>query len=170
MRIRRPLIYAAVAAAAIATAGLLASPAMASTTPTWQGSGPGFSLSNSYGNARGTTTAHQYGQWGRGSVTLSGTVSSYGRDSGNRQMTIEEVFLSSSSGPRGQLIGSAGPGQSSRFSGSLYNSTRGTITLCAANQRGGNVRDCTSRSLTVSVPAYHLASPHPSHPASPHNH
>ena len=158
MRIRRPVIYTAVSAAAIATAGLLASPAMASTTQfPWQGQG--FSLSNNYGNASGSVTSSQYGQYGRrgrGSVTVSGTVSSYGfsRGFGWRRGTIEEVFLSSNSWQRGKLIGSAGPGQPSQFSGSLYNTDSATITLCAANQWGGNVRDCTSQSFTVYAPPF----------------
>ncbi len=70
------------------------------------------------------------------------------------------MFLSANSWQRGELIGSAGPGQSDQFSGSLYNTTSGTITVCAANQRGGNVRDCTSHSFTVSVPQPHR---YPSH-------
>jgi hypothetical protein len=155
MRIRRPVIYTAVSAAAIATAGLLASPAMASTT-NFPSQGQGFSLYNNYGNAHGTTTGGQFGQFGqfnqfnRGSVTVSGTVSSnrFGFY-GNRRGVTEEVFLSSNSWQRGELIGSAGPGQSDQFSGTLYNTNSGTITLCAANQWGGNVRDCTSQSFTV---------------------
>jgi hypothetical protein len=152
MRIRRPVIYTAVSAAAIATAGLLASPAMASTTQ-FPFQGQGFSLYNNEGNASGTITGSQfgrYGQQGGGSVTVSGTVSSNGSGRyGFRRGTAEEVFLSSNSWNRGQLIGSAGPGQSDQFSGTLYNTNSGTITLCAANQWGGNVRDCTSQSFTV---------------------
>ena len=143
MRIRRPAIYTAVCAAAIATAGLLASPALASTTQ-YPVQGQGISLSNNYGTARGAVASSQYGQRGRGLVAVSGTVSDY--RSGNRQGTVEEVFLSSSSWQRGQLIGSSSSGQ---FSGTLYNTNSGTITLCAANQWGGNVRDCTSQSFTV---------------------
>ena len=163
MRIRRPLLYTAVSAAAIATAGLLASSAMASTAQ-FPGQGQGFSLFNNYGNARGTITGGQFGQFGQfghGSVTVSGRVSSYGfgRGFGNRRGVTEEVFLSASSWRRGELIGSAGPGQSSQFSGSLYNTSSGTITLCAANQWGGNVRDCTSQSFTVYAP-----------PFNPHHH
>jgi hypothetical protein len=155
-KVRRPVIYAAVSAAAIATAGLLASPAMASTTQ-FPSQGQGFSLYNNYGNASGTATAGQYGQYGRrgdGSVTVSGTVSSYGigRGAGNRQGVTEEVFLSGNSGRRGELIGSAGPGQSIQFSGSLNNTTSGTITLCAANQGGGKVRDCRRQSFTAYAP------------------
>jgi len=162
MRIRRPVIYAAVSAAAITSAGLLASPAMASTTQfPWPGQG--FSLSNNYGDASGSVTSTQYGEYGqygqrgRGSVTVSGTVSSYGfsRGFGWRRGTIEEVFLSSNSWQRGKLIGSAGPGQPSQFSGSLYNTDSATITLCAANQWGGNVRDCTRQSVTVSAQQYY---------------
>jgi hypothetical protein len=41
-----------------------------------------------------------------------------------------------------------------QFSGSL-NATSGRITLCAANQRGGNVRDGTSQSFSVSPPRHH---------------
>jgi len=161
MRLGRPVIYTAVSAAAIATAGLLASPAMASTTQ-FPGQGQGFSLFNNYGNARGTVTGSQsgqYGQWNRGSVNVSGRVSSnrFGFY-GNRRGTIEEVFLSSNSWQRGELIGSAGPGQSDQFSGTLYNTNSGTITLCAANQWGGNVRDCTSQSFTV-----HSQQHHPGH-------
>ena len=164
-KVRRPVIYAAVSAAAIATAGLLASPAMASTTQ-FPSQGQGFGLYNNYGNASGTATAGQYGQYGQydrrgdGSVTVSGTVSSYGisRGAGNRRGVTEEVFLSGNSGRRGELIGSAGPGQSSQFSGSLNNTTSGTITLCAANQGGGNVRDCTSQSFTAYAPQ-----PYPTH-------
>ena len=155
MRIRRPLIYSAVSAAAIATAGLLASPAMASTT-NFPSQGQGFNLYNNYGNAHGTITGNQFGQFGqwgqqgRGSVTVSGTVSGnrFGFY-GNRHGVTEEVFLSSNSWQRGQLIGSAGPGQSDQFSGTLYNTNSGTITLCAANRWGSNVRDCTSQSFTV---------------------
>jgi hypothetical protein len=160
MRFRRPVIYAAVSVAAIATAGLLASPAMAATTQNpWQGQG--ISLYNNYGSASGTVSAGQFGQFGqrgRGSVTVSGTVSSYrsGRYGyGYRQGVTEEVFLSSNSWGRGELIGSAGPGQSGQFSGTLYNTNSGTITLCAANQWGGNVRDCTSQSFTVYAQQYH---------------
>jgi len=163
MRIRRPVIYTAVSAAAIATAGLLASPAMASTTQ-FPFQGQGFSLYNNYGNAHGTISGDQngqngqygqYGQWNGGSVTVSGTVSDYrfGRY-GFRQGTIEEVFLSSNSWGRGELIGSAGPGQSNQFSGTLYNTDSGTITLCAANRWGGSVRDCTSQSFTVNTQQY----------------
>jgi hypothetical protein len=154
MRMRRPVIYAAVSAAAVATAGLLASPAMASTTQ-FPRPGQGFSLFNNYGNARGTITG-QFGQWGGGSVTVSGRVSSngFGRYSGYRQGAVEEVFLSASPWRRGELIGSAGPGQRNQFSGSLYNTRSGTITLCAANQWGGNVRDCTSQSFTVYAPPF----------------
>jgi hypothetical protein len=160
MRIKRPVIYAAVSAAAIATAGLLASPAMAATTQSpWQGQF--FNLYNNYGNARGTISGSsqygqygqygQNGQWGHGSVTVSGTVSSngFGGYWGYHQGATEEVFLSANSWRRGELIGSAGPGQSDQFSGTLYNTNSGTITLCAANQWGGNVRDCTSQSFTV---------------------
>ncbi len=170
MRIKRPVIYTAVSAAAIATAGLLASPAMASTTQ-FPFQGQGFSLYNNEGNASGTITGGQFGQFGQygqygqqggGSVTVSGTVSSngFGRY-GYRQAATEEVFLSSNSWNRGQLIGSAGPGQSDQFSGTLYNTNSGTITLCAANQWGGNVRDCTSQSFTV----YNQQ-----HNPNPHNH
>ncbi len=148
MRIRRPVIYTAVCAAAIATAGLLASPAMASTRQ-YPVQGQGISLYNNYGNARGTVASDQYGQRGRGMVTVSGTVSDY--RSGNRQGAIEEVFLSSDSWQRGQLIGSAGPGQSDRFSGTVYNTDSITITLCAANGRGGNVRDCETQTIKVSA-------------------
>jgi hypothetical protein len=152
MRFRRPVIYTVASAAAIATAGLLASPAMASTTQ-FPFQGQGFNLYNNYGNARGTVTGDQFGQWGqqgRGSVTVSGTVSGnrFGFY-GNRRGVTEEVFLSSNSWSRGKLIGSAGPGRSDQFSGTLYNTNSGTITLCAANQWGGNVRDCTSQSVTV---------------------
>jgi hypothetical protein len=169
VRIRRPVIYTAVSAAAIATAGLLASPATASTTQ-FPYQEQGISLYNNYGSARGTVTADQYGQYGqygqsgqsgksgksgqgnRGSVTVSGTVSDYrsGRY-GNRQGTIEEVFLSSNSWQRGTLIGSAGPGQSGQFRGTAYNTDSVTITLCTANKSGGNVRDCTSQSIKVSA-------------------
>src|SRR5579864_8997016 len=149
MRIRRPVIDTAVSAAAIATADLLASPAMASTTQ-YTSPGQTFNLYDNYGNARGTITFGQYGQYGRGSVTVPGSVSSFGFGRyGYRQGTIEEVFLSANSWRRGELIGSAGPGQSDQFSGTLYNTDSGTITLCAANQGGGNVRDCTSQSFTV---------------------
>jgi hypothetical protein len=160
MRIRRPAIYSVASAAAIAATGLLASPAMASTSQ-FPGQGQGFSLYNNEGNASGTITASQFGEFGRGSVTVSGTVTSYGngfgRGYGYRRGATEEVFLSANSWGRGDLIGSAGPGQSSQFSGSLYNTTSGTITLCAANQWGGNVRDCTSQSFSVqpSPPPYH---------------
>ncbi len=84
-------------------------------------------------------------------ATVSGTVSDYRFGQyGYRQRTIEEVFLSSSnSWGRGELIGSAGPGQSDRFSGTLDNTNSGTITLCVANKWGGNVRDCTSQSVTA---------------------
>jgi hypothetical protein len=163
MRITRPAIYSAASAAAIAATGLLVSPAMASTAQfPWQGQGQGFSLYNNYGNASGTITASQFGQFGQfsqGSVTVSGTVTSYGysRGYGYRRGVTEEVFLSSNSWGRGELIGSAGPGQSSQFSGSLYKTTSGTITVCAANKWGGNVRDCTSRSFSVpsSPPRHH---------------
>jgi hypothetical protein len=160
--VRRPVIYAAVSAAAIATVGLLASPAMASTTQL-PSQGQGFSLYNNYGNASGTATAGQYGQYSQrrdGSVTVSGTVSSYGtsRGAGYRQGVTEEVFLSGNSGRRGELIGSAGPGQSSQFSGSLNSTTSGTITLCVANQGGGKVRDCMSQSFTAYAPQ-----PYPPH-------
>jgi hypothetical protein len=156
MRIRRPAIYSVASAAAIAATGLLASPAMASTSQ-FPGQGQGFSLYNNEGNASGTITASQFGRFGQGSVTVSGTVTSYGRGYRYRQGTTEEVFLSANSWGRGDLIGSAGPGQSSQFSGSLYNTTSGTITLCAANQWGGNVRDCTSQSFSVqpSPPSHH---------------
>jgi hypothetical protein len=175
MRIRRPVIYTAVTAAAIATAGLLASPAFASTTQgPWQGQG--FYLYNNYGHASGTATSSQYGQygqngqWGRGSITVSGTVSSngYGRY-GYRQGTTEEVFLSSNSWQRGQLIGSASRGQSGQFSGTLYNTDSATITLCAANQWGGNVRDCTSQTVTVHTPQPNPGNNHPgnNHPGNP---
>jgi hypothetical protein len=165
MRLRRPVIYTAASAAAIATAGLLASPAMASTTQ-FPVQGQGFNLYNNYGNARGTVTGDQFGQFGqwsqqgRGSVTVSGRVSSnrFGFY-GNRRGVTEEVFLSSNSWSRGKLIGSAGPGQSDQFSGTLYNTNSATITLCAANQWGGNVRDCTSQSVTVHTQQHH-----------PHNH
>ena len=155
-KVRRPVIYAGVSAAAIAAVGLLAAPAVASTTQ-FPSQGQGFSLYNNYGTASGTATASQYGQRGYGSVTISGTVSSSGisRGAGNRQRVTEEVFLSGNSGRRGELIGSAGPGQSSQFSGSLNSTTGGTITLCVANQAGGNVRDCTSQSITVSIPQPH---------------
>jgi hypothetical protein len=164
-KVGRPVIYAAVSAAAIATAGLLASPAMASTTQ-FPSQGQGFSLYNNYGNASGTVTPGQYGQYGQygqrrdGSVTVSGTVSSYGisRGAGYRQGVTEEVFLSGNSGRRGELIGSAGPGQSSQFSGSLNNTSSGTITLCVANQGGGKVRDCTSQNFTAYAPQ-----PYPPH-------
>jgi hypothetical protein len=160
MRIRRPVIYTAVSAAAIATAGLLASPAMASTTQ-FPFQGQGFSLYNNEGHASGTITGSQFGRYGQrggGSVTVSGTVSSngFGRF---RQGTTEEVFLSSNSWNRGELIGSARAGQSDQFSGTLYNTNSGTITLCAANQWGGNVRDCTSQSFTVNNQQH-----------NPHNH
>jgi hypothetical protein len=162
MRIKRPVIYTAVSAAAIATAGLLASPAMASTTQ-FPYQGQGFSLYNSYGSAHGTVSGNnQYGQNNQHnqynqrdrSVTVSGTVSdnrygNYGYGNYNRQGTIEEVFLSSNSWERGQLIGSAGPGQNDQFTGTLYNTNSGTITLCVANHWGGSVRDCTSHSFTV---------------------
>lgn len=157
MRIGRPAIYSVASVAAIATAGLLASPAMASTGQfPWPGQEQSFSLYNNEGNASGTITADQFGQWGqwdqfgRGSVTVSGTVSSngWGYGYGYRQGTTEEVFLSANSWERGELIGSAGPGQSSQFSGSL-DATSGRITLCAANQWGGKVWDCTSQSFSV---------------------
>ena len=166
MRFRRPVIYAAISAAAIASAGLLASPAMASTTQ-FPFQGQGFSLYNNYGSARGTVSGGQfdqygqYGQWARGSLTVSGTVSNYRYGQyGYRQGTIEEVFLSSNSWGRGELIGSAGPGQSDRFSGTLDNTNSGTITLCVANKRGGNVRDCTSQTVTAYVQQQY----------NPHNH
>jgi hypothetical protein len=162
MRTRRPVIYSVASAAAIASIGLFASPAMASTAQQpWQGQG--FSLYNNYGNARGTVTSGQFGQFGRfgrGSVTVSGTVSSYGY--GYRHGTTEEVFLSGNSWGRGELIGSAGPGQSSQFSGSLSNTNSGTITLCAAN-RWGSVRDCTSQSFTVYPPSRPTPPPPPFH-------
>jgi hypothetical protein len=174
--VRRAMIYAAASAAAIATAGLLASPALASTTQSpWQ-QGQGFSLSNNYGNASGTITASQYGQYGQygqGSVTVSGTVSSngFGRGSGYRRGATEEVFLSGNSWQRGELIGSAGPGHSNQVSGSLSNTTSGTITLCAASQRGGTVRDCTSQSFTVSTPQpYPIRTPHPTPQPHPRRH
>jgi hypothetical protein len=160
MRIGRPAIYSVASVAAIATTGLLASPAMASTSQfSWQGQGQSFSLYNNEGSASGTITANQFGQfgqWGRGSVTVSGTVTSngYGYGYGYRHGSTEEVFLSANSWQRGELIGSAGPGQSSQFSGSL-NATSGRITLCAANQWGGKVRDCTSQSFSVSPPFHH---------------
>ncbi len=168
MRIRRPVLYSVASAAAIAATGLLASPAMASTTQ-FPGQGQGFSLYNNEGNASGTITASQFGQFGQfggGSVTVSGTVTSYGNGFGRgyRQGATEDVFLSSNSWSRGSLIGSAGPGQSSQFSGSLYNTTSGTITLCAANQWGGNVRDCTSQSFSVQPPHR----PTPPRPTPPH--
>lgn len=158
MRFRRPVIYTAISAAAIATTGLLASPAMASTSQ-FPFQGQGFSLYNNYGSARGTVTGGQYGQFGQygqygqwdgGSLTVSGTVSNYRFGQYRyRQGTIEEVFLSSNSWGRGELIGSASPGQSDRFTGTLYNTDSGTITLCVANKWGGNVRDCTSQSVTA---------------------
>ena len=168
MRIGRTAIYTAVSAAAIATAGLLASPAMASTTGfPFPSPGQSFSLYNNYGNAHGTITGNQfdqfgqYGQYGqddRGSVTVSGTVSNH-RFSfgffGNHRGVTEEVFLSSNSWQRGQLIGSAGPGQSGEISGTLYNTNSGTITLCAANRWGGNIRDCVSQSFTVNHHHHH---------------
>jgi len=160
MRFMRPVIYTAVSAAAIATAGLLASPAFASTTQ-YPFQGQSVSLYNNYGNARGTVASDQsdqYGQYrqngqrGRGSVTVSGTVSSnHSNRYGNRQGTIEEVFLSSNSWSRGKLIGSTGYGQSGRFSGTVDNTDSVTITLCAANKGGGNVRDCTSQTVKVSA-------------------
>ncbi len=157
MRIRRPVIYTAVSAAAIATAGLLASPAMASTTQ-FPYQGQGFSLYNGYGSAYGTATGnnqyqHPYGQngqwnqYGQDSVSVSGTVRSNGYRYGRG--TTEVVFLSSNSWSRGQEIGSAGPGQSRSFSGTVSNTNTARITLCAANQWGGNVRDCTSTTVTV---------------------
>jgi hypothetical protein len=158
MRFRRPVLYTAISAAAIATTGLLASPAMASTTQ-FPFQGQGFSLYNNYGSARGTVTGDQFGQygqygqygrWNQGSLTVSGTVSNYRYGQyGYRQGTIEEVFLSANSWGRGELIGSAGPGQSDRFSGTLDNTNSGTITLCVANRWGGNVRDCTSQTVTA---------------------
>jgi hypothetical protein len=158
MRITRPAIYSVASAAAIAATGLLASPAMAATAQSpWPGQG--FSLYNNYGNASGTITASRFSQFGQGSVTVSGRVTSYGysRGFGYRRGVTEEVFLSASSWGRGELIGSAGPGQSSQFSGSLYKTTSGTITVCAANKWGGNVRDCTSQSFSVpsSPPRHH---------------
>jgi hypothetical protein len=128
-----------------------------------------------YGNATGTVTADQYGQWGNGSVTVSGTVSScdFSRGSGYRRGVTEEVFLSGNSSQRGELIGSAGRDQSDQFSGSLYmyNTTSGTITLCAANQSGGNVRDCTSQSFTVSIPQPHpTPKPRPTPTPLPRHH
>jgi hypothetical protein len=163
--IRNAVFAAAAAGATVATVGLFASPAMASTT-NFPSQGQGFSLYNNHGSARGTITGSQfgqfgqfgefgqYGQYGHGSVTVSGRVSNYsfGRfgSFGYRHGVTEDVFLSANSSQRGELIGSAGPGQSDRFSGSLYNTNSGTITLCAANQwGGGNVRDCTSTSFTV---------------------
>ncbi len=153
--IRNAVFAAAAAGATVATVGLFASPAMASTT-NFPSQGQGFSLYNNHGSARGTSTGSQFGQFGqfgqfnRGSVTVSGTVSNYSFGLfGYRHGVNEEVFLSANSWQRGELIGSAGPGQSDRFSGSLYNTNSGTITLCAANQWGGNVRDCTSTSFTV---------------------
>jgi hypothetical protein len=161
MRIRRPAMYSLASAAAIAATGLLASPAMASTAQ-FPGQGQGFSLYNNEGNASGTITASQFGrfgQFGGGSVTVSGRVTSYGNSFGHgyRRGATEEVFLSANSWGRGELIGSASPGQSNQFSGSLSNTTSGTITLCAANQRGGSVRDCTSQSFSVkpSPPPHH---------------
>ena len=159
MRFRRPMLYTAISAAAIATTGLLASPAMASTTQ-FPFQGQGFSLYNNYGSAYGTVTGDQfdqygqygqYGQWNQGSLTVSGTVSNYRYGQwGYRQGTIEEVFLSAAdSWGRGELIGSAGPGQSDQFSGALDNTNSGTITLCVANRWGGNVRDCTSQTVTA---------------------
>lgn len=152
MRIKRPMIYTAVSAAAIATAGLLATPAFAATTQ-YPVLGQGISLHNTDGSATGTvTTSGQHGQNGHGRVTVSGTVTDY-RSSryGNRQGTIEEVFLSTDSWSRGKLIGSAGPGQSDRFNGTVSGTDRITITLCAANQWGGKVKDCTSQTITVSA-------------------
>ena len=152
--IRNAVFAAAAAGATVATVGLFASPAMASTTFPFQGQG--FNLYNNYGTAHGTVTGSQFGQFGewgqqgRGSVTVAGTVSNYsfGRY-GYRHGVTEDVFLSSNSWQGSKLIGSAGPGQSDRFSGTLYNTNSGTLTLCAANQWGGNVRDCTSQSFTV---------------------
>jgi hypothetical protein len=169
VRIRRPVIYAAVSAAAIATVGLLASPAFASTTQSpWQQQGQAFSLYNNYGSATGTATGNQYnqygqygnhgqyGQYGQGSVTVSGWVSSNRSNQwGYRRGTTEEVFLSSNSWQRGQLIGSASAGQSDQFSGTVYNTDSATITLCAANQSGRNVRDCTSQTVTVNNQQYY---------------
>ena len=162
--IRNAVFAAAAAGATVATVGLFASPAMASTT-NFPSQGQGFSLFNNHGSARGTITGSQFGQFGqfgqhnRGSVTVSGRVSNYSFGwSGFRHGVTEDVFLSSNSWQRGELIGSAGPGQSDRFSGSLYNTNSGTITLCAANQWGGNVRDCTSQSFTV-----HSQQHHPGH-------
>ena len=115
MRIGRPAIYSVASVAAIATTGLLASPAMASTSQSpWQGQGQSFSLYNHEGSASGTITANQFGQFGhfgRGSVTVSGTVSSNGNGFGFRFRpgATEEVFLSANSWQRGELIGSAGP-------------------------------------------------------------
>jgi hypothetical protein len=176
MRFKRPVIYTAVSVAAIATAGLLASPAFASTTQgPWQGQS--INLYNNYGSATGTVSGSQFGQYspkgqfgqyGRGSVTVSGTVSSYGYGRyGYRQGTIEEVFLSANSWQRGQLIGSSSSGQ---FSGTLYNTNSGTVTLCAANRWGGNVRDCTSQSFTVYTQQYHPGNnnhPGNNHPGNP---
>ena len=164
MRIRRPVIYAAVSAAAIATAGLLASPATASTTQSpWQAQGQIFNLYNANGYARGTITASQYGQpgqyYGPGSVTVAGWVSNSAR-----RGTIEEVFLSSDSWQRGELIGSAGPGQDDQFpAATLYNTNSGTITLCAANRWGGRVWDCVSQSFTVYPPQFNPGNQHNKH-------
>jgi hypothetical protein len=170
VRIRRPVIYTAVSAAAIATVGLLASPAFASTTQNpWQQQGQSISLYNNYGSATGTASGGQYGQYGQygnhgqygqdgqGSVSVSGTVSSYGNNGygyGRHRGDTEEVFLSSNSWQRGQLIGSASPGQSGQFSGTVYNTNSATITLCAANRWGGKVRDCTSQTVTVNNQYY----------------
>lgn len=164
MRIKRPMIYTAVSAAAIATAGLLATPALAATTQ-YPVLGQGISLHNTDGSATGTvTTSGQHGQNGHGQVTVSGTVTDY-RSSryGNRQGTIEEVFLSTDSWSRGKLIGSAGPGQSDRFSGTVSGTDRVTITLCAANQWGGKVKDCTSQTITVSAQQNYQGNPRGNH-------
>ncbi|HTX25998.1 MAG TPA: hypothetical protein VME19_03135 [Streptosporangiaceae bacterium] len=173
MRIRRLGIYTAASVAAIATAGLLASPAFASTTQyPWQ-QGQAFSLYNNYGNAHGTASGNQYGQYGQygnnghngqygqygqGSVTVSGSVSSNRSgwyNNNYRRGTTEEVFLSSNSWQRGELIGSASSGQTDQFSGTVYNTDSATITLCTANQWGGNVRNCTSQTVTVNNQQYH---------------
>jgi hypothetical protein len=155
--IRNTVFAAAAAGATVATVGLFASPAMASTTNfPFPFQGQGISLHNNYGTAYGTITGSQFGQWGqygqhnRGSVTVSGKVLNYsfGRY-GYRHGVTEDVFLSSNSWQRSELIGSARPGQSGEFSGTLYNTNSGTITLCAANQWGGNVRDCVSETFTV---------------------
>jgi hypothetical protein len=162
MRIKRPVIYAAVSAAAIATAGLLASPAFASTTQYPFQEQQNISLYNNYGSARGTVATDEYDQYGqnnqyspnnqrnRSSVTVSGTISGNRSNRyGNRQGTIEEVFLSSNSWSRGKLIGSTGYGQSGQFSGTVANTDSVTLTLCAASMNGSNVRDCTSQTIKV---------------------